>query len=169
MQYELGGMEHNAISHNAAACNTHNVACGARACLLSALDGTTAPMIKGLAVSEPHPALACCSARADDIDPSDIRQGSLGDCWLLSAFACLANYPGACRQGGPLHQQRNTVEHRPHRRMSPLSANNSRLPARPWPYHQRPQTPTLITHLRKTTQPRAVISAADGSDCRLHA
>ena len=31
------------------------------------------------------------------ITASDIGQGALGDCWLLSAFACLSEFPGAIR------------------------------------------------------------------------
>ena len=28
-----------------------------------------------------------------DIDPGDVRQGAIGDCWLIAAMSCLANFP----------------------------------------------------------------------------
>ena len=33
-----------------------------------------------------------------DIEPRDCVQGQLRDCWLVSALACLAEYPGAVKQ-----------------------------------------------------------------------
>jgi len=33
----------------------------------------------------------------DGIQPSDVGQGALGDCWLLAAAACLAEFPGLLR------------------------------------------------------------------------
>lgn len=33
-----------------------------------------------------------------EVDPSDIAQGTVGDCWLLSAIACLSEFDGAIRR-----------------------------------------------------------------------
>eukprot|EP01043_Picozoa_sp_COSAG02_P083156 COSAG02_NODE_21234_length_797_cov_0.969914_1_plen_265_part_11 len=44
------------------------------------------------------------------VDPNDVNQGSVGDCWLLSAISSLAEFPGAIK-----HLFRNTegLEDRP--------------------------------------------------------
>ena len=28
-----------------------------------------------------------------EIDPGDVKQGALGDCWLIASIACIANFP----------------------------------------------------------------------------
>jgi len=34
----------------------------------------------------------------DTIEPGDVMQGALGDCWLLAASACMAEFPGSLEQ-----------------------------------------------------------------------
>ena len=34
----------------------------------------------------------------DDIEPSDVMQGALGDCWLLAATAAVAEFPEFVRE-----------------------------------------------------------------------
>merc|ERR1719379_2626082 len=33
-----------------------------------------------------------------DVDPNDVVQGSVGDCWLLSAISALAEFSGAVKE-----------------------------------------------------------------------
>eukprot|EP00240_Pyramimonas_obovata_P005155 CAMPEP_0118945620 /NCGR_PEP_ID=MMETSP1169-20130426/42643_1 /TAXON_ID=36882 /ORGANISM="Pyramimonas obovata, Strain CCMP722" /LENGTH=425 /DNA_ID=CAMNT_0006891379 /DNA_START=199 /DNA_END=1477 /DNA_ORIENTATION=+ len=33
-----------------------------------------------------------------EIEPQDVAQGAVGDCWLIAAFACLAEFPGAIQK-----------------------------------------------------------------------
>lgn len=34
----------------------------------------------------------------DDIEPKDVAQGGLGDCWLIAALACVAEHPALVRK-----------------------------------------------------------------------
>jgi hypothetical protein len=33
-----------------------------------------------------------------DINPGDVKQGAIGDCWLIAAMSCLANFPEEVRK-----------------------------------------------------------------------
>eukprot|EP00928_Gymnodinium_smaydae_P040300 TRINITY_DN27349_c0_g1_i1.p1 TRINITY_DN27349_c0_g1~~TRINITY_DN27349_c0_g1_i1.p1 ORF type:complete len:792 (-),score=188.03 TRINITY_DN27349_c0_g1_i1:160-2535(-) len=39
-----------------------------------------------------------CISVVGDVDPYDVAQGAVGDCWLLCALSALAEYPGAIKQ-----------------------------------------------------------------------
>ena len=39
-----------------------------------------------------------------EIEPNDIGQGQLGDCWLLTAIVCLAEFPGAIQSVFETHE-----------------------------------------------------------------
>lgn len=45
-----------------------------------------------------------------DVDPSDIHQGSVGDCWLLSAISALAEFDGAIKR---LYRKTKNLDKRP--------------------------------------------------------
>ena len=41
---------------------------------------------------------------AGKIEPADVEQGSLGNCWLMSALACMAEHPGVIRRTFVTHE-----------------------------------------------------------------
>eukprot|EP00435_Cladocopium_sp_Y103_P044919 s331_g12.t1 len=45
-------------------------------------------------ISIRDPALSTCGKLFEEISPSDVCQGGLGDCWLIAAIAGIAEFPG---------------------------------------------------------------------------
>mmetsp|Transcript_18762 Transcript_18762/g.38851 ORF Transcript_18762/g.38851 Transcript_18762/m.38851 type:complete len:536 (-) Transcript_18762:355-1962(-) len=68
----------------------------------------------------PGRGMGCCDTPLikiiGDVDPSDIYQGSVGDCWMLSAISALAEFDGAVKR---LFRKTTRLDERPLRDGSP--------------------------------------------------
>merc|ERR1719265_1831580 len=47
----------------------------------------------------------------DRIDPMDVNQYAIGDCWFLSALSAIAEYPGAIKQ---LYRKTQDLDNKPY-------------------------------------------------------
>jgi hypothetical protein len=62
-----------------------------------------------LSSSNPFSLSAALSCWTGDIEPADICQGAVGNCWLMSALACLAQVDGAIQLAFYTREVRITV------------------------------------------------------------